>query len=157
SPAAHDASARARECGAMVRGAGTRGGVAWARGVVLRERSERWARRVVEDVRAGRLSPATNEPARVIALHRDGEGRLLPVKVAGVEMLNLLRAIVAVAVFIIHAALALRRHPEWRDRIAGSEGDLQRFVQEVRRLAPFFPAIGGRVAEPFEWRGHRFR
>jgi fatty-acid peroxygenase len=26
----------------------------------------------------------------------------------------------------------------------------------VRRLAPFFPLIGGRVREPFAWRGHRF-
>ena len=30
------------------------------------------------------------------------------------------------------------------------------FVQEVRRFYPFFPLVGGRVMEPFEWRGHRF-
>ena len=30
------------------------------------------------------------------------------------------------------------------------------FVQEVRRFYPFFPVIGGRVRQPFEWRDHRF-
>ena len=30
------------------------------------------------------------------------------------------------------------------------------FAREVRRLAPFFPVIAGRVREPFEWRDHPF-
>lgn len=156
SPEAEDAATRAREYGAMIRGAGDRGAVAWTRGALLRVRNERWARRVIEGVREGRLSPGPDGAARVIALHRDPDGRLLTVEVAAVELLNILRPVTAVALFVIHAGLALHRHPEWRDRLAASDDDVRSFVQEVRRLAPFFPAIGGRVAQPFEWRGHRF-
>jgi fatty-acid peroxygenase len=29
------------------------------------------------------------------------------------------------------------------------------FVQEVRRFYPFFPLVGGRAREGFEWQGHR--
>ena len=38
----------------------------------------------------------------------------------------------------------------------GDEGELERFVQEVRRFYPLFPAVGGRVQKPFDWRGHHF-
>lgn len=29
-------------------------------------------------------------------------------------------------------------------------------MQEVRRFYPFFPLVGGRVLQPFTWRGHHF-
>ncbi len=34
---------------------------------------------------------------------------------------------------------------------------LELFVQEVRRFYPFFPFVGARVRNDFEWRGYRFR
>jgi fatty-acid peroxygenase len=93
----------------------------------------------------------------MIAFHRDLEGGNLDVKTAGVELLNVLRAVVAVSRFIVFAAKALEEHPEARGRIAaGDRAYLERFVQEVRRLSPFFPFIGGRVRRPFEWRGYAF-
>lgn len=171
SPTDEEADERARAYGAMVTGAGNVGVGAWVRGELLRTRNERWARQVIEDVRAGRVSPGADQAARIIALHRDPEGDLLPVKVAAVELINLFRPAVAIAHFVVHAALALHEHPDWRERLAvadedddgGGMGDgagddtaIERFVQEVRRLAPFFPIIGGRVREPFEWRGERF-
>ena len=39
---------------------------------------------------------------------------------------------------------------------AGGAPELECFVQEVRRTTPFFPFVAGRVALPFEWRGHDF-
>jgi fatty-acid peroxygenase len=154
-----DAEKRTREFAAEVAGAGNVGVLTWARGEALRTRNERWARDVVEAVRAGRLSPGPDEAANVIAKHRNRDGALLPVKIAAVELINVLRPVVAVAHFVAHAALALHAHGAWRDRLSGADEpgpDLEAFVQEVRRLAPFFPLIGGRVREPFEWRGHRF-
>ncbi len=155
-----DAEKRTREFAAEVTGAGNVGVTEWLRGEALRSRNERWARGVVEAVRSGRLTPGDDEAAGVIARHRDPEGALLPVKVAAVELINVLRPLVAVGHFVVHAALALHRHPAWRDRLRSDDetgdADLEAFVQEVRRLAPFFPLIGGRVRQPFEWRGHRF-
>ena len=42
-------------------------------------------------------------------------------RVAAVELLNLLRPTVAIARFIVFAALALHLHPEWRARVAEDE------------------------------------
>lgn len=152
---------RTREFAAEVTGAGNVGVADWLRGEALRTRNERWAREVIEAVRAGKLTPGPDEAANVVAKHRDGGGALLPVRIAGVELINVVRPIVAVAHFVAHAALALHRHPALRDRLRAAapedlEAELELFVQEVRRLAPFFPLIGGRVVQPFEWRGHRF-
>lgn len=147
---------RTREFAAMIDGSGMAGPRNW-RGQLLRRRSERWIRGLVEEVRQGRLSVPADSALQAVASHRDADGSPLPAKVAAVELINLLRPTVAVALYIVFAAHALHRNPEWRERLAGgSDAELEAFTQEVRRLYPFFPMIGGRVLQPFEWRGHRF-
>lgn len=65
--------------------------------------------------------------------------------------------VVAIARFVVFAALALHEHPPARERVrTGTDADVRRFVQEVRRFYPFFPAVAGRVLAGFAWRGHRF-
>ncbi|MGN7869972.1 cytochrome P450 [Paracoccus sp. 22332] len=147
---------RTRELSEMIESAGSVGPRNW-RAQILRARSERWARDLVRRARAGTLPLGEDAPLRVIATHLDHDGRLLDVKVAAVELLNVLRPTVAVARFMVFAALVLHRHPDVRQRVL-NEGEpyLEAFAQEVRRQAPFFPIIGGRVKEPFDWRGHRF-
>lgn len=151
-----EAARRTREISEMIESAGSVGPRNW-RAQLLRARSERWARDLVRRVRAGTLPLADGAPLRVIAMHLDHNGQPLDVKVAAVELLNVLRPTVAVARFMVFAALALHQHPKVRQRIA-EEGEpyLEAFAQEVRRHTPFFPIIGGRVKEPFDWRGHRF-
>ena len=147
---------RTREFAAMIDGAGTIGPRNWW-GLLLRMRTERWARRIVKQIRSGKLDGPEECAAHVIAGHRDHEGNLLDVKTAAVELLNVLRPTVAVARFVTFAALALHQHPTYRRRLrADDEDDLERFVQEVRRFYPFFPFIGGRAKEAFNWRGYRF-
>ena len=151
-----EAQKRTREFAAMIDGAGSVGPRNW-RGHLLRARTERWARRIIERVRAGDIEPPEESAAHVIAWHRDRQGQLLDVKVAAVELINVLRPTVAVARFITFAALALHQHPDVRQQLQrGGEAYRERFVQEVRRFYPFFPCIGGRVREAFTWRGHRF-
>ncbi|WP_142850052.1 cytochrome P450 [Telmatospirillum sp. J64-1] len=147
---------KAREFGAMIDGAGAVGPRNW-KGMRLRNRTERWARGRIEGIRAGKVRVTEDSPAAVIAAHRDRQGRLLDVAAAAVELLNLLRPTVAVARFVVFAALALHDHPGWRTRLAeGDEQDLEHFVQEVRRFYPFFPFIAGRAREAFDWRGYHF-
>lgn len=127
----------------------------WA--LLLRRRTERWCRRIIHAIRRGRLAPAPGTAADTIAWHRDLDGALLPAAVAAVELINILRPTVAVAWFVTFAALALREHPTWRERLlAGDDAELTRFVQEVRRFYPFFPVVGGRALREFAWRGGRF-
>ena len=127
------------------------------RGLLLLRRSGRWARELVEAVRAGKMAPPPDSPLAVIARHRDRDEQALPAQVAAIELLNLLRPTVAVARYIVFGALAMHEYPEWRARIAdGDDATLTMFAQEVRRFYPFSPAVGGRVSEAFDWRGLRF-
>lgn len=127
------------------------------RGMLLRQRTERWIRSIIEAVRSRELEVPEGSAAHVIAWHRDPDGDLLSPTTAAVELINVLRPTVAVARFVTFAALALHDHPEWRRRFeAGEDDDLEPFVQEVRRFYPFFPFIGGRVMNEFDWRDHRF-
>lgn len=130
----------------MVDNAGRFGPPNWA-ARVRRMRTEHRARQLVE--RARRRSGDT--PLDHLA-HAEEDGELLPVGVAAVELLNLLRPTVAVGRFVAFAGLALHRRPEWRERVAGSEHDRRAFVREVRRFFPFFPAIGGRSTRALTWR-----
>jgi fatty-acid peroxygenase len=120
-----------------------------------RARGNRWASGVVERIRSGAIMPPDTSAAAVVARHEDADGPL-PARVAAVELLNVLRPIVAVAVAIAHTAHALHTNPAWRERIARG-GDALEFVQEVRRLYPFFPTLVARARRAFEWKGHAFR
>jgi fatty-acid peroxygenase len=152
-----EAAARTHEFSAMVGRAGAMGpDVAGA--LLLRQRNERWARRLIRDQRNGEGGAGFGEPLAEVAAWTGEGGDLLPVKVAAVELINLLRPTVAVARFIVFAAMALHRRPRWRQRLReGDDAVLEAFAQEVRRYFPFFPAMAGRVIQPFEWRGRDFR
>ncbi|HZH44823.1 MAG TPA: cytochrome P450 [Lysobacter sp.] len=150
-----EAAQRAGEFGAMLDGAGATG-ARLVHGMRARARVERWIRDHVRALRAG--DPCVDSPAAAIARHRDRHGALLDELTAAVELINLLRPTVAVARWVTFAALALHDHRHLLPRLRAREPRLlQNMAQEVRRFYPLFPAIGGRVRVPFEWRGRRFR
>lgn len=146
---------RTTEFAAMIDGAGGVGPRAW-RGLWLRRRTERWARRLIAEARTDRTAVHQTALHR-IAFHEDAGGRRLPPEVAAVELLNLLRPVVAVSRFVEFAALCLHRHPALRDAVSRDETAREYFAQEVRRLCPFFPFIAGTARSGFEWKGVRFR
>jgi fatty-acid peroxygenase len=124
---------------------------------IARRRTERWLINVVHEIRAGKLAVPDDSAAHRIAQYRDVDGKLLDERTAAVELLNIIRPTVAVAVFVVQAALALHDYPETLSRIrAEGEGYLEMFVEEVRRFYPFFPFIAARVKDDFEWKGYRF-
>ncbi|PPG18780.1 cytochrome P450 [Rathayibacter sp. AY1E8] len=138
---------RTDELRAMIDNAGRFGPPNWA--ARLRRRStERWARGLIEASRTAGPSPT---PLHRIA-HEKEDGGLLPVEVAAVELINVLRPTVAVGRFVVLAALALHRHPEWRERLADQEERVA-FANEVRRFYPFFPMVGGRARRELDFRG----
>ncbi len=146
---------RTREFSAMIEGAGSVGPRNW-RGQLLRARTERWIRGVIEEVRAGELEVPKGSAAHVVSWHRDLNGELLDTDVAAVELINVLRPVVAVARYMVFAALALHEHLECRQKLRADDDYLEMFVQEVRRFYPFFPFVGGRVSNEFDWRGRHF-
>jgi fatty-acid peroxygenase len=109
-------------------------------------------------VRAGRVEPPAESALYRIAWHREIGGELLPARVAAVELLNVLRPTVAVSVYVVFLANALHEHPEWEERLRdGHDDDARCFVEEVRRLYPFFPAVPALVRRDFRWNGFELR
>lgn len=134
------------------------GPVAHLRARWARSRAEAWLMALVEDARAGRTTLPPGCAAQVIAAYRDLEGRPLAAHTAAVELLNLLRPVVAVSVWISFVAHALQRFPAWRATLASPDGEnlAPAFIDEIRRHYPFFPAIAARVREDFDWCGLHF-
>lgn len=146
---------RTRELAAMIDNAGTAGPRNWW-AQLLRRRTVQWAAAVIAHARADQSISAASTPL-IIAIHRDCDGRPLDRDIAAVELINVLRPIVAVARYIAFIGVALYRYPDYRDYVRnGDNGDLEYFVHEVRRLYPFFPFIGGKALKPFDWQGHHF-
>ncbi len=151
-----DVARRTRDLTALFDNAGNIGPQHWwAR--YARRRANRWIEEVVARIRRGEVEAPAASAVQVIAQHRDLSGERLPLRVAAVEVLNLLRPTVAVAVYITLAAHALRTQPECRKKLAGgANGYTDSFVQEVRRFYPFFPALVARVRRDFEWLNYPF-
>lgn len=153
--ASDEAPRRCEQLAAMIDGAG---GVAARHWQARRARkaAEDWAAGLIRQVRDGVLNVAADQPLAVVARHTGLDGYLLALNVAAVELLNLLRPIVAVSRFVVYAAAELLAHPQWRKRLQESDALLEPFAQEVRRLYAFFPFVAARVKQDFEWNGYRF-
>ncbi|MBV2362342.1 cytochrome P450 [Streptomonospora nanhaiensis] len=157
-----DAERRTRELTALFDGAGAVGPRHW-RARLARRAADRWAADVVRRVRAGRITPPEDTAAHAAAWHRAPDGALLPPHTAGVELLNVLRPTVAVAVYLAFAAHALHHHPRCARAVGdeaaadggnGTGGYTELFAQEVRRHYPFFPAVAARARFDLLFQGH---
>ncbi|MEB3357404.1 MAG: cytochrome P450 [Synechococcales bacterium] len=147
---------RTRDLAVMIDSSGAVGLKHW-QGQWSRQRAEAWIKDVIQKVRDRQLPVPEDSATYTVAHHRDLEGNLLDLETAAVELLNVVRPTVAVGRYITFAALALHDHPEWRDRLqSGDDGDVERFVQEVRRYYPFFPFAAARVRQDFDWQGYHF-
>lgn len=123
-----------------------------------RKQTERWMTGILQRVRSGELTPNKETALYIIAWHRDEKGELLDTPVAAVEMLNILRPVVAIATYITFEALALQRYPECRRKLAAGIPEYDHwFVQEVRRYFPFTPVVGALAKEDIYWRGYRIQ
>lgn len=151
-----EVSTRAHDLISMVDGFGT-AGMRHLTARQARKRSEAWAMSLVQAVRTGTLTPGAGTALEAFAIHRDFNGEQLPVKTAAVDLLNVLRPVVAIAYFIAFTGHALRRHPEWRSRLARADDEATEwFVHEVRRYYPLTPFLGARARHAFTWAGYEF-
>jgi fatty-acid peroxygenase len=118
--------------------------VAYPRAWAARLRADRWATRLVREVRSGAVHPPAGSVLQLLA---GGPGRDLDARTAGIELLNILRPTVAVAWPGTFLARALSEHPSWRSRLVGADANGLRtaFGHEVRRTCPFAPALAARA------------
>ncbi|WP_145104213.1 cytochrome P450 [Cereibacter sediminicola] len=120
-----------------------------------RSGTERRLRKLIEQVRAGEVVPGDATALHAIAFHREADGELLEALVAAVELLNVLRPIVAVGRYITFTALALHRETNWRELFRSGTLELAAdFAEEVRRISPFFPFTAAVTTRPLQWEGY---
>ncbi|MCC9137420.1 cytochrome P450 [Pontibacter silvestris] len=148
---------RAADFGYMVDAFGAVGPRHW-RGKRARSRGEKWIGKVIKDIRKGKLEVREGTAAHAMAWHRDINGELLDIHMATVELMNVLRPIVAIARYVTFAAIALHQYPVHRQILKEDEDNYaELFVQEVRRFYPFTPVLGAHVRTDFEWQNYHFK
>ncbi|WP_128254421.1 cytochrome P450 [Falsirhodobacter deserti] len=114
--------------------------------LMQRRRVERWLRQQAAAARAGGNAPEGSALAVMAAE--------LPPEVAAVEILNILRPVVAVGRYIAFSAKALHEHPIWCGLFhSGNEDYITDFCEEVRRISPFFPFTAAVATRDVEWQG----
>lgn len=151
-----DEAPRTRDVAALFDQAAA-GAVQHLRARMARRRTDEWLAGLVDAsrTRAGVFPPGSI--AQEAAQLRGPDGRLLPARTAAVELLNVLRPLVAVSVFGVLGAHAMHFHRRWREPLARGDPAVGRaFAQEVRRFYPFFPAVAARTRREFTWQGLRF-
>ncbi|MDC3418432.1 cytochrome P450 [Aquibacillus salsiterrae] len=142
---------RADDFIAMIYSFGKIGPEHW-QGRRARNRAEEWIRGVVELVRAGELEANSGTALYEMAFFEQPDGTRLDTQMAAVELINVLRPVVANATFITFAALALSQYKEQKQKLkTGTSDDMERFIHEVRRFYPFGPFLGARVRNNFTW------
>ncbi|MFE4669722.1 cytochrome P450 [Streptomyces sp. NPDC056716] len=161
----------ARDLVAMVDGFATPG-PRRTRARRARQRQERRLAALIEELRSAGAPSGQATLAQAMAAYCDaGSGQPDPRTVA-VELLNVLRPVVAVAWFLTFAAHALHRWPQHRAPLAGeTHGGIadatadataedpdhnmddyaRAFAQEIRRFYPFVPFLGGLAARDTQW------
>lgn len=143
---------RASDFGEMVDAFGAAGPRHW-RGRQARARAEKWIREVIDNVRSGTLDAPEHTAVYKMAFHQNLDGKPMDTQMAAIELINVLRPIVAIATYITFSALALHDNPEYRKKLQSDDENMnQWFVQEVRRFYPFGPFLGARVRQDFTWK-----
>ncbi|MBU5466834.1 cytochrome P450 [Virgibacillus sp. MSJ-26] len=155
---ANEVEERTKDLNALFEAGGAVGLRHW-QGRAAREKTEKWAGELIDQVRNGQLDVPEEKALYKMSWHRKLDGELMSTDIAAVELVNILRPTVAVSVYIAFCALALHDHPQEKEKLrdTSNESDFQMFVQEVRRYYPFFPILAARVRHDFVWNGHDFK
>lgn len=148
---------RGNDFAAMVDAFGAIGPRHW-KGRLARNSVEAWFRDIISDTRVGKRKAQEGTALHAIAFYKEDGKRMLDVQMAAIELINIVRPIVAIANFIVFSALALHQYPHEAEKLrSGGDEHRERFAQEVRRYYPFTPFLGNRVKQDFTWRGCHFK
>ncbi|MBO0450922.1 cytochrome P450 [Candidatus Enterococcus murrayae] len=125
------------------------------KGIENRKKSEKWAQSLIENARINPASEKEETALYAFAKAADDDGELLPIEVAAVELLNVIRPTVALTVWIALMGHALFSRPDIYQRLHAEFNKLQdSFIQEMRRYYPFFPMLPGFAKQDVEIDGY---
>lgn len=125
------------------------------KGIENRKRSEKWAQKLIENARTNPVAAKEDVALYAFANATDDQGELLPIDVAAVELLNVIRPTVALTVWIALMGHALFSRPDIYQRLRAEFDKLQdSFIQEMRRYYPFFPMLPAFAKQDVEIDGY---
>ncbi len=140
--------------GCMIYGFG-RIGKTYRKGKCARKEIECWVRDCIVAVRNGVLVVPYDSPLYRMSMYEEVCGTKVPAQIAAVELINIIRPVIAIATFVVFEALAINDYPDCAEILQNSNSDnLEMFCQEVRRFYPFGPFIGAKVKRDFIWKGY---
>ena len=102
------------------------------------------------------MNPPENTTLHRFAWYRDLEGNLLDTEIAAVEVINILRPIVAIAIFINFTALAVYHYPEEREKLESGDENMLRCLYRKCAVLSFFPFVVALVKKDFTWNSYKF-
>ena len=153
---ANDVKKMTKELASMFETAAAIGPNHWA-GRTYRNQAEKMMQQLIQDTREKKLKFPQNTVLHQFAFHKDSEGNLLDVETVAVEVINMLRPIVAISIYINFSLLALIEFPEEKEKLQSFNDYSKLFVQEVRRFYPFFPFVAAKVKSDFTWNSYEFK
>lgn len=125
------------------------------KGVKDRNESEEWAQELIKEARKNPVPGKEHLALYTFANATDLEGELLPLEVAAVELLNIIRPTVALTVWIALMGHALFSENGVYDELKADFDTLQDpFIQEMRRYYPFFPMLPAIAVDDVEVDGY---
>ncbi|GAA0430157.1 MAG: cytochrome P450 [Bacillota bacterium] len=145
-----------KDLGAMFESVAAIGPTHWL-GRNARNRIEKWVGKLVEEIRDGKVNVSENSILYKFIRYHDPYGNSLDTDTVAVEVINILRPLVAIAIFINFIALTVYHYPNETKKLERSDEKYSlKFIQEVRRFYPFFPFVAGLVKNDFIWKGYKF-
>lgn len=153
----NETNKRASQLAALFEGAASIGLPHW-KSRRARTNADKWIEEIVRNVRSGSLNLDEDKALYKFTWHRDVNNELLEEKVVAVEILNLLRPMTAVSVWVANMGLGMHQFPEAAKQLQnGSDKKVEMFLQEIRRYYPFFPFTVARVKKDFEYEGYKLK
>jgi fatty-acid peroxygenase len=129
----------------------------YMKGKKARQRTEQWLTGLIHDVRCNKQVAIEGTSLYAIVNYKDLSDQPLNDHMAAIELINLIRPIVAISTYITFAALALYNHPKWKSRLLTKNLSYnEMFLQEVRRFYPFGPFLGAKAKANFTWKQTKF-
>lgn len=126
------------------------------KGISDRKDSEEWAQKLIKEARENPVPGKEHLALYTFAQATDLEGELLPLEVAAVELLNIIRPTVALTVWMALMGHALFAIDGVYDKLKADFDNLQDpFIQEMRRYYPFFPMLPAIAIDDVEVDGYR--
>jgi fatty-acid peroxygenase len=127
------------------------------KGVKARSSLESWIAGIIQAFRSGVMETKVSSALHLCSNYRETNGKLLDLKLAAIELINILRPTVAISWYVSFGATALFGNEKYKEDYRHRGAPYQNsFINEIRRFFPFAPFMGAKVKDSFEWKNFQF-